>query len=205
MDRKITIHTFILATLFCVLSSCEPTDRDYFNNEVVKLKGQLNNNNDTVHVNDTLIFTLNLPSAIIGTTQNVTVNSLQEGFYYLHLQKLDTVTKVPKVILPADPEAKYFVNPGSQSNAAIHFRNDLQPYVSKLHIIPKEKGVYYLEVIIQPGRLKVNGNYEARLIVNFDVTNKHHQMLARYYGNDWLNGVTQRDAEGIGLYGFIVD
>ena len=202
-DILIIVFAFGLASLFSA-GSCDPNNKDIFNTEVVRLKGQLSNNTDTININDTLIFTLTLPLTINGTTQNVTVNNVQEGFYYLKVQKFDTVTKRAKIILPADPEAVYFVNPGSQSNAAINLQTNIQPYTSKFHLIPKEGGLFYLEVVGQPGRLKVNGNYEARLIVNFDVINKHHEMMSRYLGNDWLNGIRQLDTEGFGFYVFAV-
>ena len=202
-DILIFVFALVLVSLFSA-GSCDPNNKDIFNTEVVKLKGQLNNNSDTININDTLIFTLNLPLTVNGTTQNVAVSNVQEGFYYLVVQKFDTVTKRAKIILPADPEAVYFVNPGNQTNAAIHFRKDFQPFISKFHLIPKEGGLFYLEVVGQPGRLKVNGNYEARLIVNFDVINKHHEMMSRYLGNDWLNGIRQLDAEGFGFYVFAV-
>ena len=63
--------------------------------------------------------------------------------------------------------------------------NSLKPYETIINFKPNAKGLYRINIINQAGQFKINNNYEARLLVNFNVPNKHINILgiiATYFG-----------------------
>ena len=74
---------------------------------------------------------------------------------------------------------------------------------------PPQKGLYLIEIISQAGQFKINNNYEARLIVNFNVPNKHLNILsivAPYFGGQpFYDAALQKDNDGFGNYYFRVN
>lgn len=86
------------------------------------------------------------------------------------------------------------------------FSSSAKPYRCTINFKPQEKGLYYLEVVPQAGDIKVNNNYEARLFINFNVADKHHDLLAKFLGGQaYLNAIAYLDAKGFGIYGFHVN
>ena len=205
-DIHVIICTFVFGNIF-IAGSCDSNNKDIFETEFVKLKGDLNNTDESINLGDTLKFSLTLPNIITGSTQTVTVSSLQEAFYGYRIFRIDTVNRT----VFGDAKLKFYLNPGIDNSCQTCFtgfaymQKTALTYGCTLNIIPEIRGVFYLEIIPQPGRLKVNNNYEAGLLINFNVPDKHHTMLDSYFGNNgFLAGAIERDQRGYGIYGFRV-
>ena len=97
----------------------------------------------------------------------------------------------------------------TEGNGIYVLKNNAKPYEVVINFKPEEKGLYYLEVVPQPGVLRINNNYEANLLVNFGVTNKHYNILgiiSPYFGGQpFYDAYIQLDAEGFGAYFFRVN
>lgn len=186
--------------------SCDSDNKEIFESEFVKLKGDLNKTDESINLGDTLKFNLTLPSVITGTTQTVTVSSFQEAFYGYRIFRIDTVNRT----VFGDAKVKFFVSPGIDNscqtcfNGFAYLRTAPAPYTCTLNIIPEIKGVFYLEIVPQPGRIKINNNYEAGLLTNFNIADKRFTMLDSYIGNGFLTAAVERDQRGYGIYGFKV-
>lgn len=192
--------------------SCEPPRESF--PDTVKLSATLNNTNKTIHIGDTLKFTLTIPDTIQTSSRRVRVVSMDDdglnGYYNFSIDKIDTANKT---IYPQDSIKAYIsVNPGGKTicdyciQAQVYFTRQ-KPYRSVLNFVPKAKGIYYIEIINQAGVLKLNnGDVKARLVVNFDVPDKHFDLITKYHSlpNDKLVVLQQRDAEGFGTYAFEV-
>lgn len=199
-------NLLLIFTLSLFIASCDPHDKPIFNTEHVKLKATINNISETVLLGDTLKISLRLPDTIVSNTRTIVVQSLQRAFYAMRIFKVDTVNKKGISQLPP----LYWASQGSTSNnLTLNLNTDRKPYGLVVNFKPKEKGIYYFEVVPQPGDLAMNKDYLARLYVGFDVADKHYNLLsliAPYFsGQPFYDAVVQSDAEGFGVYFFRVD
>lgn len=202
MKKVVFFLKMIVIIIF--ICGCDPPN-DLFIPESLKLKGSLNNSNDTISMGDTLKFTLEVPNVITGSnSQSINVTSLQEAFYYQHINIVDTINKRSE--LANSYHIERFANPGSLSNTGttVFLTTNAKPFKAILNLIPKVKGLFYIEIISQAGRIKVNNNYEARLYVNFDVINKHNNMLINVFGPAYQTVLNDLEAMGFGRYAFYV-
>lgn len=202
MKKVVFFLKMIVIIIF--ICGCDPPN-DLFIPESLKLKGSLNNSNDTISMGDTLKFTLVVPNVITGSnSQSITVTSLQEAFYYQDIIIVDTINKRSQ--LANSSQIEIFANPGSLSNAGatVFLTKNSMPFKATLNLIPKVKGLFYIGIVSQPGKIKVNNNYEARLYVNFDVINKHNNMLINVFGPAYQTVLNDLEAMGFGRYAFYV-
>lgn len=205
--KKLIILT-ISALPFLMSSTCK---KDVYKNaEPVRLNSTINNTTETITLGDILKIELTIPGTITTeSSQNITVNSLQEGSYSILCSRIDTINKRA---IGLNNTSAFFVTKGSYNGGAVFVSTTNNPYVSVLNIVPPEKGVYYIEILPQPGKLKINSNDYFGLKVNFNIPDKHWNMIAYYYNiyfntnvNEFLASVQQRNSEGYGYYGFRVN
>ena len=207
MKNKISITALLISIIFF---SCEPP-RGQLENDFVKLNATLSNTAETIQLGDTLKFKLSLPDNLVTSTRTVSINSLQEGWYQFQFYLIDTILKTGikmsgNSILVTDG----YISP---NGAAVYLSNSNKPFTATINLIPPTKGVYTFEIVSQPGRLMINNsNIPIGLKVNFDVADKHWNMIAYYYNiyfntnvNEFLASVQQRNSEGYGYYGFKVN
>jgi hypothetical protein len=145
---------------------------------------------------------LSLPDTVVSNTGRIYVQTLQKAQFYMRINKIDTVT-IGRATLINQPA--YWVTKGSISptnSFDFEFSNNLKPYGVIINFKPAEKGIYYLEVVSQAGQLKTNNSYEARLIVNFNVPDKHINLASPYLGTEWTNEAMTRE---FGIYVFRVN
>lgn len=187
--------------ILTVLESFQCSKNQYYNPEFIKLSATLNNPSETIHLGDTLKFKLTIPDVLVSNSQNVAVNNLQRAFYTFDCYKIDTITKRVTLITVNN----IFTTEGSTDGYAVYVSNNAKPFTSSLNIVPPEKGIYYVAITPQSGTIKVNNAYEAGLIINFNVTDKHFVMLDYYIGNGFLAAANERDSRGYGFYGFRVN
>jgi len=188
-----------------LITSCDPDNKPIFNTEQVKLKANINNPNEIITINDTLKITLQLPDTITSNTGIYPVRSLQECSFPMHISLIDTINR--RSVLQRPPT--YWVTQGSITNNSFFSMNTQnKPYGVTINFKPTQKGIYYLEVT-QPWNLKINNGYDARLYVNFDVVDKHYNLLnviAPYFGGQsFYQALVDKDAQGFGVYFFKVN
>lgn len=202
---KKIIFLLLAATPYLMSSTCKKDD--YKNAEAVRLSAAINNSAEIIALGDTLKITLTIPSTITTeSAQQINVSSLQKGWYGILANRIDTITKQN---IGLNNTSAFFITAGSNSGGSIYVSNSNTPYTSVLNIVPPQKGVYYLEILPQPGQLNVNTTNYYGLKVNFAVADKHWVNFANYFNGpnqpDFLTSVSQRDSEGYGWYCFRVN
>jgi hypothetical protein len=84
-----------------------------------------------------------------------------------------------------------------------------KPFETHINFKPTERGLYRIDIISQAGQFRINNGYEARLLVNFNVPNKHFNILSIvapfFGGQQYYNAFIQKDNEGFGVYFFRVN
>ncbi|MBC7867905.1 MAG: hypothetical protein H7X88_10275 [Gloeobacteraceae cyanobacterium ES-bin-316] len=200
------INSIIIACLFFIFQSCNPSAGKEPITEFVKLNAELNNTNETISLGDTLEIKIKLPDTIVSNLRLQNLQSLQRGFFGMRTFKVDTVNrKGVNILFPV-----IWTSVGSmEGNLSYVLKNSFKPYEIVINFKPTEKGLYYLEVVPQPGVLRINNNYEANLLVNFGVTNKHYNILGIispfFGGQAFYDAFIERDVEGFGAYFFRVN
>lgn len=199
--KVISLIRVALASL--IIYSCNPNAGKELIIETVKLNATFNNTSETMTLGDTLIINLKLPDTITSNLRTQTVQSLQRGFYAMYINKVDTINRRATLIQPP----VYWLTKGTKEGVFSFVMNtNVKPYEVIINFKPQEKGLYYLEVIAQPGVLKINGGNESNFIINFLAIDKHLNLVSTYFGGQpWLDEATQRNIEGFGVYAFRVN
>lgn len=193
------IYYFLGMILILSSSSCDPDNKDIFNTEFVKLSATLSNSNTVISMGDTIKINLSLPDTIVSNTNSKHVQTLQKAQFYMRIFRIDTTTTGRAVLIT---QPAYWVTKGSISPTNLfdfEFSNGAKPYGVNINFKPPEKGIYYLEVVSQAGQLKINNSYEARLIVDFNVPDKHISLATPYLGAAWTTEAMTRE---FGIYVF---
>jgi hypothetical protein len=193
---------------FLQSSTCKKNTYKYA--DAVKLKATLSDTSETIHLGDTLKVTLTIPDVLVTETgQNTFVSSLQKGEFVISCDRIDTILRRA---VSLNNTSGFFVSEGTNIGGTVSIRTTSRPYRAIVNFIPPQKGVYFIEILPQPGKLNVNNDIYLGLNVNFNVTNKHWNTLAYYYSvyfnadmNALLASLSQRDTEGYGYYGFKVN
>jgi hypothetical protein len=201
MKKIITIISICFLVFFI---ACNPQAGKAAIDEVVKLKASLNNTNENINLGDTLKVTLKLPDTLLSNLRNIPIQSLQRGTFAMRIFKVDTVNKKGINILSPN----VWVSAGStEGQLGYVLKNNAKPYEVIINVSPKEKGMYYLEIIPQPGTLKIN-DIETNLLVGFNVPDYHYNILgiiAPYFGGQiYYDAIIQSNNEGFGVYFFRV-
>jgi hypothetical protein len=206
--RTGTILIILAISVFTMNFHCSGKgENHYFDPSfpAVKLSATLNDSAETIHLGDTLKFKLTIPdiltaNAAIGPTQTITVNTLQRAAYDFHFCQWDPITNSLKYLF-----SNAVITDGvTHGYNSVYVSTNRKPYTATLNIIPPGKGIFYVQIGTQPLTLKVNNSFEAGLIVNFDVKNKHWELFEPYFPG-FIAGAVQTDMIGYGWYCFKVD
>lgn len=199
---KNIINLFSLLILL-IFFSCDPPRVSL--TDSVKLKATISNTNESILLGDTLKIRLVLPDTIITeNNEKIIVTSLQKAEFSASISKLDTITRSPIYLAPPD----YFTTEGSISSSNNRYfilSNTAKPFAVTFKVVPKQKGIYRIEVSSQTAEMKINGNNQPiGLITGFDVINSHYMLLNPYYPEivSDSNNIKQR---GFGYYWFRVN
>jgi len=209
--KKVLLFSIIVFEL-TFIPGCDP-DRNIGGTFHFKIKGTLNNINETISLGDTLKFEVKIPSSITATTidgasRTEAVTSLQRAFYGFRIFRVDTVNRT--VYTNDSTKMKYIISPGYQINGCptcftgSAYLQNIAPYNCVMSLIPQVKGFFYIEIIPQEGNFKVNNNFEGLFKVDFDVTDKHANIIAPFL-TSWEQVVAERGNQGFGIYCFRVN
>lgn len=198
---KYLLFLFIVITFY----SCDPPS-DVFNTEFVKLNATIESSTENISLGDTLKIKLKIPDTIITNSSTQIVQSLQRGQFGMTLNYLDTAARAGIGIRPPNI---WTTKGNMEGNLSYVVNTTTKPYEVIIACKPQQKGLYLIEIISQAGQFKINNNYEARLIVNFNVPNKHLNILsiaAPYFGGQpFYDAAIQKDNDGFGNYYFRVN
>jgi hypothetical protein len=187
------------------LGLCDPdmADLEIYNTEIVKLKATINNTSPAIQLGETLIIEATLPDTLISNTAKTFVQNLQEAGFEMKVRKLDTLNGGANLLEPPI----YWTSTGNNTRFFFQFRTNPAPYKVKIHIKPQERGIYYLEVLTQPGKLRANNNaYRAGVVMGFEVNDPHLDILLPYSGFDVIVATMyEQIARGVGYYAFRVE
>ena len=176
----------LFAAISFIIISCNPSAGLELNLETVIIGATLNNTNVSIALGDTLTMKVKIPDVVSSTSGNINVQSLQRTQFYMYINKIDTITNRATLI----PSAQYWTTKGTISSTSpfdFLFNTNSAPYEVILNFKPQAKGIYYLEVISQPGKIRVNNAYDGRVVVNFNVPNQHLHLATPFFGVDWTN------------------
>lgn len=205
---RIFLLGFILPA---VIIGCDP---DYHPSEsyFAALNASINKTTESINLGDTLKFTLQWPDQLstktpLGDTRTETVNSLQWAWFAYRVFRMDTINR--KVYTRDSTKVSEFLTEGTEVlctscySFTPYFQKDSKPYRCVLNLVPQVKGIYYIEIIPQAGAFKVNNNFEGFFKVNFDVPNKHLNIISPFISG-WEQAAEDRNRAGFGVYCFLV-
>jgi hypothetical protein len=216
MKYQTAVILIILAISVVSMNSvCTGCNRDLFGPQsLVKLNATLNDTRATIHRADTLKFKLTIPDIITtlaipdipggstatSTTQIVAVNSLQRASYAFRFYQVDTLNKRVNLIL--NSPILSVTDGGLLNDFQVHISHNSKPYTATLNFVSAAEGLFYIE-IIPDEVMRVNDSFYTRLIVNFEVTDKHLEIVDPYFPG--FSNASFTDSIGYGRYAFRVD
>ena len=181
----------LIVTLILILCECDPP-RDIGGTYHFNVKGTINNTSEKINLGDTIKFEVVLPSSITasnldGQTRTETVSSLQIAFFGYHIFRIDTINHTVYTYVGDSTKVNYFLNPGYEINHCqpcyggyANLERTSKPYKSILHLIPRVKGIFYLEIELQEGNFKINNGFQGLFSVSIDVPDKHIGLVDNY-------------------------
>jgi hypothetical protein len=197
---------YLLLSIVFYVSSCEPNEiKPIFNTESVKLIGSISDTNEVIHLGDSLKFSIQVPDTISTTSGKLAVQSLGYSIFIMRILKVDTTNYT--AILP-NASSIIIKNGSFASSLGNYVLNYSQkPYGFDLSFKSQEKGIYYFNVVTQPGDIRINNNYQARLFIGFNTVNNHLHLVSPYFGGQtWENDIIMQNInQGFGFYVFRVN
>jgi hypothetical protein len=196
----------ILLVIFTVNNvACNPSSgKDIFTTEIVKLSATILSNAENITLGDTIKINFKVPDTVITSGSTQIVRSLQRVQFGMEIDKIDTISKRGTLMMPP----LTWVSKGSNEGNLSFVTSTIYPYELQINFKPIESGLYSIKVIYQAGQFRINNNFEGRLSVNFNVPNKHLNILSLispYFGGQaYYNAVIQKDNDGFGVYFFRV-
>ncbi len=196
---------FLLALLALCFYSCDPPNKAIFNTESVKLIGSISDTNEVIPIGSTIKLTIEVGDTIYSTAGKIQVESMQYTNFIMRITKVDTVNK--RADFPNSSTiqiTKGSISPSSSGNYL--FDVITKPYRCIINFKPQEVGIYEFEIATQPGDIRINNNYQARLYIGFNTVNSHLHLVSPYFGGQaFIDGVNQGITEGFGYYVFRVN
>ena len=197
------ILLYFVTTIFF---SCDPDKKDIFNTEVVKINATIESNTEKINLGDTIKIKLLIPDTVTTSGSRQIIQTLQRGQFGMTCNLIDTANK--KAVFMNSPNI-WLTKGSREGNLSFIANTNAKPYEVVVCFKPPVKGLFLIEIISQAGQFKINNNYEARLLVNFNVPNKHFNILAiiapHFGGQQYYDAFVQKDIDGFGVYFFRVN
>ena len=204
----------VICSTLLLTSSCDP-ERNTQGTYYTSLKSSVSNSAPAISLGDTLRFTLQWPDLVNtkngnGETRNEQVATLQEAWFGYRIFRVDTINNTVYTKTGDSTKVNFFLTEGYENTpcqlcytGTVFLQRTVKPFRGTLNLVPRVKGLFYIEIIPQMGSFRVNNNFEGRFAVDFDVPDKHAALLAPFL-NGWVQLVQQRGMEGFGIYSFRV-
>lgn len=202
-----SFHLWLWLLMFIIISACNHKYKEDLIADYVNLKATLSNTKETIQLGDTITITLRLPDTLHSNNRDIIVNSLQYGFFGITALRIDTIRKRGDFL---KPNIDFWASAGSiSSSITVTLKKTNKPYEVVLHYKFKEKGLYLFEIVPQPGKLNLNNNTTCYTVINFDVPDKHFNILSiiapHFSGQAYYDAFVEQDSNGFGVYFFRVE
>lgn len=189
-----------------LLAACDPGDNDVFVGQVA-ITARVLSPKPIIHLGDSVAFYFEVPDSVTlnGTRIAVSAGTKDQASLDVNANKINAAASTGFDIYSRD--CQLYASPGNTTAyGTLHFARRNARLVSKLYLIPKERGIYFFEQA-GPGLATLNGR---DLLVTFSIdfgnVNRNHQLLLDSAGvaskfSAYLQG---RMNQGNEVYGFRV-
>ena len=219
--NKKVLFAFLVFVISASFFSCDPRGIDnLYMGGTFQIKAKVLNSQDSLNLGDSLIVVFEIPDTI--TLQDgIPYNISATGTEIILTEKIScepseevriadsTVTGGINVPL-ANNWCKIYANPGSISgNNVLRLTKVGNKLLATYYLIPTRKGVFYISSGSVGGYFEGNstsGKIKCRVVFDFDVLNRHHNLLQPAIGvNKTLAPIiSEKASHGQGLYVFAV-
>jgi hypothetical protein len=198
-------HLLPFAALL-LLCSCDPPG-DLYDAGAVAITARVINPNPVISLGDSVAFYFAVPDSVIlngtriaisaGNNDGATIGFFKNRILAAKASGFETDTK----------SCQTYANPGSlTANGTLTFTSRNGKLLGRFYMIPKQKGIYFLEQAGMGYMDLNNHNLSLRFSIDFGKINRNHQLLIDSAGttsrfNQFLQG---RISQGYEVYGFRV-
>jgi hypothetical protein len=197
------VVVFFALTLAVITLSCDPP-LNSLSAGTFSIKAKVSNPNDTIHLGDSIYFDFEIPDTINLGGSAVALTSKDGCDLTTTLSQADST--LTGGLRMSTNGVKLYGNPGIISNGGIRFYQSGGRCWGRLYLIPQSPGVYIL-FCQAPGYFTGNSDeLEARVVYDFDVADKHHNLLKKAAGqqNNIDVWIQSEESKGQGVYAFAV-
>jgi hypothetical protein len=206
----INLMPAILLSWVIVFNSCTPRDAEsLYLGGTFQIKAKILNQQDSLNLGDSLKVVFEIPDTILLNNVSTVLTDkisceMGEGIAIADSTRPGGFTN------PVfNNTCKIYVNPGTiNSNNVFRLSKVGNKLLGTYYMIPTKKGVFFL-LSETPGYFEGNsttGKIKCRIVFDFDVANKHHNLLQPAIGvnNNLTPMINSMAANGQGLYVFAV-
>jgi len=204
MKTKISVCLLFVSVL--ILSSCDPKVIDPHLENEAKMKVKIINPKDSIKLGDSVLIMFEVPDSIILNGVSTFLSSKEICSVSCAYNLIDSVNEVGYISYPSS--AITYTNPGNYNNyGSLTLAKVSNRLLSSFYVIPKSKGVYFLECRSAGSLDANNGMVQTKLVYDFEVSDKHLDLLRKAAGSKaaklepWIQNC---ENTGKGLYAFAV-
>jgi hypothetical protein len=190
---------------FFIICSCEQTISPFADSRA-KMKAKVLNPKDTVSIGDSVIVLFNVLDTVLVNDSLTALYSKEQCTVSCAYNKVDSNQSIGYIDWTTD--GTVYTNPGKLGqNGDVYFAKVGNKLYTRYAFIPKAKGVYFLECRFNGALEANNGNIKTLLVYDFDVPDKHLDLLRKAAGSKaaklepWIQNC---ENTGKGLYVFAV-
>ena len=187
-------------------AACDPPG-DLYDGGTVAITARVLNPRPIIHLGDRVAFYFEVPDNVTlnGTRIAVSVGNKDGATIGFNANKINS--SAPSGFQFNPPSCQTYTNPGSlTANNAIFFANRNGKLVARYYMIPKQKGIYFLDQLSLGYTDLNNRNLLLTFSIDFGKVDRSHQLLIDSAGaasrfSLYLNGKVN---QGYEVYGFRV-
>lgn len=202
MRRLLPFATLLL------LAACDPRAgyNDLFMGPVA-ITARVLSPRPVIHLGDSVAFYFEVPDSVTlnGTRLAVSVGAKDEANLDVNANKINAAASTGFDIYSRN--CQLYAAPGSvTAYGSLRFAHRNAKLVSKLYLIPKQRGIYFFEQA-GPGLATLNGrDLQVTFTFDFGSVNRNHQLLIDSAGtaSKFSTYLQRRISQGHEIYGFRV-
>jgi hypothetical protein len=206
--------TILVSSFF----SCTPRGLDDLSlGGTFQIKAKILNPQDSLNLGDSLKVVFEIPDTIF-LQNNIPYNISSTGTQTILTDKIscemgEGLAMADSTHAGGTSTAYYstisFTNPGTYINNGVRLSKIGNKLLATYYLKPTKKGVFYIASISTGGYFEGNstmGKIKCRIVFDFDVPNKHHNLLQPAIGvnNNLTPMINEMASHGQGLYVFAV-
>lgn len=215
------LSTFFILLTSILLNSCDPRGNDdMFLGGIFQIKVKVLNQQDSLNLGDTLKVIFEIPDTI-SLQSGIPYSTSGSGSQLILTDKISCspyeVTQVADSTTPGgltnavfNNSCQLFSNPGYLVRNTLNLAKVGNRLIANYYILPTRKGIFALLNADGTGGYfegsSTSGKIKSRIVFDFDVANKHHNLLQPAIGvnNNLTPMITEMASHGQGVYVFAV-